>query len=577
MALGLCCGPFQPFGEPFARSKNINPLSSKEVFVEALTVHRQHAQHFSPGRARYPAIIGAAKPRHAEDQLFILDQRSHPAPRAWCRFNRPDNAVQRVKYMGVRVRFWQTRGSDGRRPIQSSSRERFPQKRAPAVDQLNCERRHLLSIARAELRLHFIGGDQNGSHGPRMGTAHIAHQQTVIGRQNPHDRALLCMVANPTNDRARLNVHRATLRKFDAFSNSLGAACYRGRMGTPLRQQNLSETALINRIELPIDATGFAPPVGQRVKFRAGDAPKFIVSVDTEEEFDWTRPFNRLETETRTIARMPFLTKRFNEAGVKPVFLCVYPVVEHEASGAIMRRLVEEDRCEIGAHLHPWVTPPYEEVVNIHNSFTGNLAVGLQKAKLRCLTEQIEHCTGVRPVIYRAGRYGIGPSTLSILEEQGYRIDVSIRPLFDYSNEGGPDFRSHPNWAWRSSEGILQVPLTTGRLGVLRRTVNISGNGWSANTLARLGLLTRVPLTPEGIPLAEALEAIRILHGEGQDLFCLSFHSPSAGIGYTPYVRDEADLKAFWKWWAHVISLLLKLGVEPTTYTGLLDTMDLPH
>jgi hypothetical protein len=80
--------------------------------------------------------------------------------------------------------------------------------------------------------------------------------------------------------------------------------------------------------------------------------------------------------------------------------------------------------------------------------------------------------------------------------------------------------------------------------------------------LARSGLLQRIPLTPEGIPVREALEAIRVAIGEGTRVLSFAFHSPSLAPGHTPYVKDEADLVAFWHWWDKVLAELDRLGAK---------------
>ena len=89
--------------------------------------------------------------------------------------------------------------------------------------------------------------------------------------------------------------------------------------------------------------------------------------------------------------------------------------------------------------------------------------------------------------------------------------------------------------------------------------------------LARAGLLQRIPLTPEGIPVAEALEAIRVAVGEGLRVLNFAFHSPSLAPGHTPYVRDDADLAAFWTWWDRVLAELDRLGVRPCGLAELIE------
>src|SRR5262249_52215931 len=62
---------------------------------------------------------------------------------------------------------------------------------------------------------------------------------------------------------------------------------------------------------------------------------------------------------------------------------------------------------------------------------------------------------------------------------------------------------------------------------------------------ARLRLLERIRLTPEGNSLAEMKRLTATLLRAGQQLFVLSYHSPSVAPGNTPYVRDAADLQRF--------------------------------
>src|SRR3546814_5249321 len=101
----------------------------------------------------------------------------------------------------------------------------------------------------------------------------------------------------------------------------------------------------------------------------------------------------------------------------------------------MLRRFQDDGECTIGTHLHPWVNPPFEEAVTGPNSFAGNLPPALERAKLGVLTDTIEAAFGRRPTVYRAGRYGVGPNTAAILRDLGYRVDVSVRALFDYRSE----------------------------------------------------------------------------------------------------------------------------------------------
>jgi hypothetical protein len=207
----------------------------------------------------------------------------------------------------------------------------------------------------------------------------------------------------------------------------------------------------------------------------------------------------------------------------------------------------------IGAHLHPWVNPPFEEVVNRRNSFPGNLPRALESDKLRVLGDEIETRFGTRPVIYKAGRYGIGPSTAAILEEQGYQVDLSVCPFMDFSSIEGPNFSAsspHPYWFGRDRQ-ILELPLTIGFTGPMRRLscmmasqprlARLRLNG----VLNRLNLASQVWLSPEGYQAREHMRLTRDLYADGLRVFSFAFHSPSVEPGHTPYVRSQGDLDSF--------------------------------
>lgn len=322
-----------------------------------------------------------------------------------------------------------------------------------------------------------------------------------------------------------------------------------------------------------------APDPRDFVRWPDDFGTRFMVCVDTEEEFDWSRPLRGDARAVSHMAAVPAAHARFAAAGVPLTYLVDYPVVDSPMAVEVLRGVIGDGRSAVGTQLHPWVNPPFDEEVNGFNSFTGNLPIELQKAKLAALTGAIAAAFGARPLIYRAGRYGIGPETFAQLAALGYRIDSSMRAGYDYSSEAGPDFGAIDNRAFRAADGIVEIPFSTvftgrmrrggaalhRRLGRLPRGIGIA---------SRLGLLSRVALTPEDMPLAEAREAVRIAAGEGFRLLNFAFHSPSLAPGHTPYVRSAADLAAFWRWWDAILALLDRLGVRPASLAEVIAACD---
>jgi hypothetical protein len=324
------------------------------------------------------------------------------------------------------------------------------------------------------------------------------------------------------------------------------------------------------------------PAAADFVRFKPGFGQRYIVTVDTEEEFDWDRPIEREAHTVQTVARLARFQEFCEAQGVCPIYLVDYPIISSPSAVAILRDAVAAGKAEVGVQLHPWVNPPHEEEVTERNTFAGNLPEALERAKFKALRDGIEQQIGAPPLIYRAGRYGVGPNTANILSDGGIAIDTSIRARFDYSAAGGPNFRDHPVRPWwiDRSAGLMELPLTTVYWGLLRQLgQTLYARLWRVPSLrgllAKIGMLERIPLTPEGVTIDEALRGIDIAIDEGLPVLVFSFHSPSLAPGYTPYVRSEDDLDALYGWWRTAFAYLAKRGVAPTRVSELIDAVEL--
>ncbi|WP_336971010.1 polysaccharide deacetylase family protein [Sphingobium aromaticiconvertens] len=305
---------------------------------------------------------------------------------------------------------------------------------------------------------------------------------------------------------------------------------------------------------------------------------RFMLFVDTEEEFDWDQPFQRTGHGVTALEGMARGQRYFAAAGVKPVYVTDYPVIDSDAAADMMGRWLADGAADIGAHLHPWVNPPHVEAVSARNSYVGFLPEQTERAKLEALCRRIADRFGTRPIAYRAGRYGVGPNSARLLEDAGFRLDSSVRSRFDYSRQFGPDFLGLPqNPYWTGpARALMELPLSTAFTGLMRgageRLYNATrALGPLAGAMARSRLLSRVPLTPEGIPVADAIAAIDALIEEGVRVLNFSFHSPTLEPGHTPYVRTEHDRTAFYAWWDAVLAHLARRGVRAATLDQLLD------
>lgn len=323
------------------------------------------------------------------------------------------------------------------------------------------------------------------------------------------------------------------------------------------------------------------PPVGSVAAFAPGFGQRVLLTVDTEEEFDWNGPFQREGHGLSHVAAIPRFQGFCESLGVCPVYLVDWPIVTDAYAVEIIGDAVRRGVAEVGVQLHPWVNPPFEEDICGRNSFAGNLPRRLEAVKFMALRDAIEAAFGSTPLIYRAGRYGLGQYTAELLESAGIRIDTSVRTLFDYSWQDGPDYSHHPAkpyWV-DDAQKLLELPVTSVYSGGLRRfgpSLHRAQRNMPTffSGFSRLNLLERIALTPEGVTTEEALRGIDIALKSGLPVLVLSFHSPSLAPGHTPYAPNVEAVEALYHWFSVVYGDLARRGVQSTTVREIIAATD---
>jgi hypothetical protein len=294
------------------------------------------------------------------------------------------------------------------------------------------------------------------------------------------------------------------------------------------------------------------PATIQPRRLPAGFPPRLIAVVDTEEEFDWFAPHSREAVSVHHMSYIGRLQDVFDARRVQPSYMVDYPVASQSDGFAPLRAFADQGRAAIGAHLHPWVTPPAEEELSRVNSFHGNLPRALEFAKLENLTGAIERNFGRRPTTFKAGRYGIGSNTYGILAALGYRVDLSPAPALNSSAEGGPDFSDLPCYPFQDlTSGLLVLPWTgafcgwaPGNRAALNRWVRTA---WRPSLRAptflyRSNALREIHLTPENTSLDLMIQLTGELYRKGQRCFVVALHSPSVMAGGAPYANTDAEV-----------------------------------
>jgi len=296
----------------------------------------------------------------------------------------------------------------------------------------------------------------------------------------------------------------------------------------------------------------------------------FVITIDTEIDSPKWKPEFPFKLEN--IKHIPYLQKVFDKFNVKPTYLLTYPVASDNFCADIFREILREGKCEIGAHLHPWTTPPFlSKKEKLKLSYPHTLPFNLEKQKLKNLTSLLKEKFNINPLSYRAGRYGIDRESLEILKELGYKIDTSITPFLDWSSDGGCDFSfissSNP-FIW---EGLLEVPIT---IGVLKKIPKIYYKLPSSFKffLKKIKLVKIVWLRPSISNFQEMKELVDLLINEGIEVFNIMFHSNEIVEGKSPYVKTKKQKDLFFYNLEKILDYFItKKGAENKLLSDLLE------
>lgn len=317
---------------------------------------------------------------------------------------------------------------------------------------------------------------------------------------------------------------------------------------------------------------------------------KLVVTVDVEED-QWgiTPPCHAT---VNNVYRLPTLQRLFGEFGIVPTYLLTYPVVSDVRAAALLRGMLDAGECEIGAHCHPWNTPPHEESLTTFNSMLSNLPPALQFEKLQRLHEAIEDTFDMTPIAFRSGRWGFDAQVAKQIARLGYRIDTSVTPYTSWARQSGPDF-SHVSprpytfvpelfSGSNSRSALAEVPVSIGYLhGEFRVCAKVAERLRSGplrrlklgGLLSRLQVLRKVWLSPEMETPARMIQLVRQMRHQGYEVLNLVFHSSALMGGCGPFVRTSAEEQPFLE---RLRTFLHRVTREAVTCSPLSQLIDVP-
>jgi hypothetical protein len=288
-----------------------------------------------------------------------------------------------------------------------------------------------------------------------------------------------------------------------------------------------------------------------------------LLTIDTEGDNLWAR---RGDRGMRNVERLPEFQFFAESLNLEPTYLVAYEVVEDEKARVVIQQLARHGNCEIGTHLHAWLTPPYYPRLDSTGaySYLHEYPEELRAAKIETVTVALEHCVGTRPTSYRGGRWSMEVFTMRTLDRLGYRADTTVTPFVSWVRTrgaalGGPNFVAAPTTPYHPAGDnilapgglkILEVPTSHRPCGVipygLYRAVGArfgdSPRAWRSACRFFLNRLSKVVHpTPAQASVPALRWLVRRLVRENSSFLNLAFHSSELVAGGAPWVQTVED------------------------------------
>ena len=316
---------------------------------------------------------------------------------------------------------------------------------------------------------------------------------------------------------------------------------------------------------------------------------KFIITIDTEGDNQWNHGRELTVENIQFVPRFQDLCNKYN---IKPTYLVTSEVCNDHFAKEIFSDYSKKGLAEVGAHLHSWTTPPFQDKVgyrynDIAHAFATELPIDLLNEKIKNLTNQIENAFGKSPLSFRSGRYGFNEEVAEVLAGNSYLVDSSVTPYTSWvtnkgmpGGKGGPDFMKSTPFPYKydfKNGTLLEIPITilptkfplNKSETIARKYLKNVDNHTFLRIFRKLlfqnqPLWLRPYLSTDINDFTELInEAMRIK----LPYIVMMFHSSELMPGCSIYRKDENAIEKLYELLEHFFILLKKKNIESATLT----------
>lgn len=304
---------------------------------------------------------------------------------------------------------------------------------------------------------------------------------------------------------------------------------------------------------------------------------KLVISIDVEEEGLFSGAYQREGgvANLHHLSRLEFLTR---ELGLPLTLLVSWQVARDARCREILKRWQGEFGAEIGAHLHPWSTPPYEDLGRPEPVPSDALPPALLEAKMATLCDTLQRDLGVAPRSFRMGRWDFGKRMQALLPRFGIQVDGSVAPLRHMRGQSGagPDHFLAPTDPYWLDDQLYEIPLTMaaiwpGSPRILHSLARALPAGMRQTVLGNFAAVGAVGPQPVWYPAASMRWAARLHRRRGGQVLTMFLHSSELMPGQSPHFPDEEAVRRLVEKIRDFLAWLVQTGpVQGVTFSELL-------
>lgn len=310
---------------------------------------------------------------------------------------------------------------------------------------------------------------------------------------------------------------------------------------------------------------------------------KLVISIDVEEEGLFSGKYSRTPPGVRNVSHLDALNFVYDEFGFPLTLLTSYQVAKDDAASDMLVRMREERGTEIGAHLHPWNTPPLEDV-GPEPVRSDAMPIDLLRAKMTTLFKALEDRFGTPATSFRMGRWDFGKQIEQLLPEFGIQVDASHAPL-RYAR-GGPDRFLTPSYdpyllpAVGDHPRVTEAPLTM--LPVLPITARCTHTfarlmppKIKDSILANYSAVAAASIQPVWYPSTSMRWAARLHRRRGGNVLVMFLHSSELMPGHSPNFPNQEAVDRLVEKIRHFLGWLTQSGpIQGVTLSELHKRVD---